>query len=406
MSVWSYVRSMFGGRATHQNTGSQIGEPGNYATPSAQTVTEDTALTISAVWACARLISETVASLPLNVYEITDTGPEVAKNNNLHTILHTKPNARQTSIEFRETMTLNLVMHGNAYALIERNNLGQVTSLVPLAAQQTQPKLLADESLVYEYYSEKGVAVYAENSILHVRLFGNGMVGLSPLAYARNSIGLGLATEEFGTTYFTNGGKPSGILMLDKVLSDEQRDAVRKNFSTLVEGSSNANRLMVLEASMKYEQVQINPSDMQMIEARRFQVEDVARFFGVPSVLINDNSQSTTWGTGIEAIVLGFYKLNLRPYLTRFEQAYQNKLLSPVDRAKYSIEHVFEGLLRGDSKSRAEFYSKMVQNGLMTRNEVRSKENLPTREGADELTVQVNMTPVDELGSATDGNKD
>ncbi|WP_444959717.1 phage portal protein [Microbulbifer sp. VVAC002] len=405
MSIWRRF-SFWGRSATTQQEGQQSSSPDTRNVESVKTVTEDTALQISAVWACVRLLTETLASIPLHIYRVDGDEREEDSRHNLARLLKRKPNARMTKVVWFETMQLNLVLHGNCYAVIDRDSKGQAISLWPLPAQQVDVETLPDGSVVYHYYEGNDVAVFAEENILHVRLFGNGTIGLSPLEYARNSIGLATGSEEFSSKFFCNGGKPGGVLTIDQVLKDEQRKKVRENFSALTQGSENAHRLMVLEAGMKYQQVQLKPEDMQMLETRRFQMRDIARFFGVPSILINDQEGTTTWGTGVEQIMLGFYQLNLRPYLSRWEEALREKLLPTSDRRNYQIEFAFEGLLRADSKGRAEYSSQMVNNGLMTRNEARKKENLPALPGGDMLTVQSALSPLEQLGQQTDNSGD
>jgi len=398
------IRSFFGGlwntNSTRDNSGDQITTPASNPVGRAITVTQDTALQVSTVWACARILAETLGSLPLMVYEKDGDGTRSKADTDLYTILHDQPNSRMTSQEFRETMMLNLVLQGNAYARIERSG-NRIIALWPLSSSQMRPVVMEDGTMVFEYAKDNNTIIYSDTSILHIKLFGNGTVGLSPLEYAGNAIGTAGSAESYNQKFFSNGGKPSGILTLDKLLTDDQRKTLRKTFTKLVEGPENDHRLMVLEAGMQYQAVQINPDDMQMLETRKFQVEDIARFFGVPSILINDTGATTAWGSGIEQLMLGFYQLNLRPYLSRWEHALTKALLTPAERRQYQIEFNFDGLLRTDSAGRAEFYSKMAQNGLMTRNEIRQKENLPKEAGGDILTVQLNLTPLDKLGEET-----
>jgi len=392
----------WGRKATEKATGEQSSDPTAHGVSSPKAVTEESALQVSAVWACVRLLSETVASLPLNVFVDTPDGRKVVKDLPIYNLLHDKPNRYMTSVVFRETMMLNLILHGNAYAELQRNARGDVVGLNPLPARQVKTTLLDDGSQIYAYEQDRDVAVIAKENMLHIKLFGNGLIGLSPLAYARTSIGLAMGAEEYGSKFYQNGGKPGGVLTLDKVLTDEQRGLVRKHFSSLNSGNENAHRLMILEGGMKYEQVQINPQDMQMLETRRFQTEDIARFFGVPGFLINDTTKTTSWGSGIEQMMLGFYQLNLRPYLTRWEQELQHTLFNVADRRKYKIEFNFEGLLRGDTAGRSEYYSKMVGSPTMTINEARKRENLPPVVGGDQLISPLNMTTLSKLGDANE----
>jgi phage portal protein BeeE len=224
----------------------------------------------------------------------------------------------------------------------------------------------------------------------------NGIVGLSPLAYARTAIGIGIASEDRVKALARNGFKPTGILTIDKLLKPEQRIAIRQQFADLAEGGDDP--LRVLEAGMQYQQISMNPKDVQLLETRRFQIEDIARFFGVPSVLINDTSASTVWGSGVEQIVQGFYKLGLRPYLERYEASIKNSLLTPADRSRYDFEFDFAALLRGDEQTRFATYKEAVLNGLKTINECRQIEGLPSIEGGDVAYMQGQMTPITDLG--------
>jgi HK97 family phage portal protein len=293
-------------------------------------------------------------------------------------------------------MAMQLALHGNAYALKSKSGT-RIVSLMPLMAVQMEVSLQTDGSVVYKYNDGVNVSVYAEESIWHIKLMSNGIVGLSPLAYARNSIGVGIASENRVNALASNGFKPTGILTIDKLLKPEQREAIRKQFADLQEGSSDP--LRVLEAGMNYQQVSMNPKDVQLLETRRFQIEDIARFFGVPSVLINDTSASTTWGSGIEQIVQGFYKLGLRPYLERFEASIQNSLLSVSDRRTYEFEFDFGALLRGDEQTRYATYKEAVLNGLKTVNECRQAEGLEPVDGGDVAYMQGQMTPLTMLAN-------
>jgi HK97 family phage portal protein len=230
----------------------------------------------------------------------------------------------------------------------------------------------------------------------HVKLFGNGIIGLSPLSYAVQSLGIALASENRLTSIYKNGGKPTGILMIDKVLNTAQRDAIRANMATLAEG--NSDNLFVLEAGMKYEAVSMTPQDIELLASRRFQLEDVARFLGVPSVLINDTSGSTTWGSGVEQIIEGFYKLNLRPYLSRIEESARVNLLSESDSRKYEIEFNFDALLRMNQTLRFDGYNKGINGGVLTPNEARALEGWEPKEGGDTLMVNSTMMPIGQVG--------
>ena len=395
MAFWQNLFSWFGG-STQRTEGIQITGPGAYADEAAVSVTEDSAMQTSAVWACVKLLSETVASLPVTVYKKTPTGRVRDDEFWLARLMARKPNRYQTRVEFFETIMLNLTLHGNAYCKIIRAG-NTIRSLMPIMSSQVTPALLDDGSVVYEYLSDGGVEIYSSESIWHIKLYGNGIIGKSPLAFGRNMIGIAQAAEKTVTKVYQNGGKRSGVLSIDRLLTPEQRDAVRANFSTLTTGTSE--RLLVLENGMKFDPVSMSPQDIELLSSRKFQLEEICRWFGVPSVLVNDTSGSTTWGSGVEQLVSGFYKLNLRPYLERIENSVSCNLFTEAESKTHEFEFDFEGLLRSDFKSRLEAYRTAVAGTIMTPNEVRKIEGLPTVEGGDMLLSQVNMAPIDKLGT-------
>lgn len=390
-TIWS---ALVGGTTTERNIGTQYASP-SYAENAAVAVTEDTAMQVSAVWACVRLLSETVASLPFNVYEKTTNGRKLAENFYFTDLMARKPNRYQTRQEFFETMMLNLTLHGNAYAKVERVG-GRIRSIMPLMSAQVETRLLADGSVVYEYKRDSNVDVYSSDSIWHVKLYGNGIIGKSPLAFGRNMIAIAQAADQTVTRIYNNGGKRSGVLSLDKLLTPEQREQVRQNFSGLT--TSTDDRLLVLEMGMQFEPIAMSPQDIELLASRKFQLEEICRWFGVPSVLVNDTSGSTTWGSGIEQLVSGFYKLNLRPYLERFESSISANLFTQNEFEKYECEFDFEGLLRSDLKSRLEGYRTAIAGSILTPNEVRKIEGWHEMEGGDKLLSQINMSPLDQLG--------
>lgn len=375
----------------------------SYGSKSAVPVTLDTALQLSAVWACAKLISESIGSLPINVYRKNPkTGERVLDPEHpLAVLFNGKVNRWQTKNEFFETLTYQKVLLGNGYAAIQRGTDGRIIALVPLMSEQMQVTLQDSGEVTYRYTDGKDVNIYSSKTIWHNKLFGNGIIGLSPLGYARNSVGIGLAAEQSVSKIYDNGGKPSGVLTLDKLLTPEQRTKIKENFSEMAEGSEN--RLFVLEAGMKYQQISLSPQDIELLSSRKFQIEDIARFFGVPSVLINDTSASTTWGSGIQQIVQGFYKLGLRPYLERYESSMKCWLLTPEERQTIDIEFDFNALLRPDQAERINMYKGGVQGGIMTPNEARFEEGWKPMEGGDELYMQQQMTALKDLPNAKGG---
>jgi HK97 family phage portal protein len=404
--AWSWLPSWLGGGLKRQPGIQSVTPPTAFTAPD-YAVTEETAMQISAVWAAVQLKSTTLASLGLNFYRMQGGQRTPYPDHPLAVLFRTKPNRYQTRMEFFETLGLNLYLTGNAYVLKQYTG-SRLTGLLPLMSAQIKVELMDDGSVVYTYTDGLNLTAYSSDSIWHIKLFCNGIRGLSPLQYARNSIGTAIAGDDWASKQLGNGGKPTGVLTYDRVLTPDQRTQLREKFSELREGTSDA--LVVLEAGMQYQQVSLSPQDVQLLEARKFQIGDIARFFNVPSVLINDTSGSTVWGSGIEQIIVGWYKLGFRPELERLEDSIKANLLPAAEYRTGSVdlEFEFEELLRTDFKTRVETGAKAVNSGLMTRNEWRKREWLPPVEGADELTAQVNLSPLDELQQATgvnDGNR-
>jgi HK97 family phage portal protein len=404
MSLFSTMFGWFRGNATAQRSGVQAALPIGSAYEESIIVGPDSALQVSTVWACVKILVETIASLPLFVYVTDNQGRRtLARSESLYQVMHDSPNRRQTAQEFWEYMLLNLVLRGNAYARIERDASGNAYALWPMAADQVEVRAHPDGSLVYSYTLDSDVIIYTEEQILHIKGMGNGIVGMSPLDYMRASVGLAIAAQNHTAATYRKQARRPGVLMTDKVLSKEQRAALRDSFGEIASGGQK--ELYILEANFKFDPIGMSPADIQLLETRRFAVEDLARWFGVPSVLINDTSKTTTWGTGVEQIIEGFYKFTLRPQLERIEQAIQRRVLTPAQRARgLHTEFSFDALLRSSLKDRMEIYSKGTQNGIYTRNECRQLENLPPIDGGDALTAQVNLVPIDMLGQVKGGS--
>jgi len=404
MSFFSTAYNWLTGWATRQSKGLQRPVPSSVAYDDIQSVGLDAAMQVSTVWACVKLLAETISSLPLFLYRSDDNGQRtLARDDDLYRVLHDMPNRRQTAQEFWEYMLVNLFLRGNCYARIRRNSQGRVVALWPLSADQIEVKVLDDGSVAYLYSVDSMRVIFPEAEILHIRGMGNDVVGMSPLDYMRASVSLALRTQShLNKTYNKNARRP-GILMRDSVLTDQQRIALKKTFGDIATGGEK--ELYVLEAGFKYEPLGMTPADLQLLESMRNSVEDLCRWFGVPSVLVNDTSKTTTWGTGVEQIIEGFYKFTIRPQVERIEQALQRRVLSPGQRASgMVVEFSLDALLRSSLKDRMEIYAKAVQNGIYTRNECRQYENMPPKDGGDELTAQVNLRPVDMLRTLTNGS--
>lgn len=368
-------------------------------------VNESTALTLSAVWACQRVLSETIGALPWGVYKRDPEGNlEKAPEHPMSRLLYA-PNADMTGEEFREALVLNLCQSGNAYSYVDRLGGELVTSLYPLPSSKVQPARRADGTVYYKVLNAQGIwQDEPRERIWHVKGFGNdGLVGLSPLAAAREAIGFALAAEEFGSKFFAQGGKPSGFVTVPNFFTPDQRKIARENLNQLVGGMANAHKFALFEGGMKLEPWASMPlNDMEFLLLRKFSVDEICRFYRVPPHMVAQLDKATF--SNIEQQSQEFANYSLIPYLTRIEASWSRWLLSPADQATYVLKFNLDGLLRGDSAARAALYPVMLQNGVMTRNEVRAKENLNRSDdaGMDDHTVQEQMVPVSMIEALLD----
>ena len=367
---------------------------------SGKNVNERSAMQMTAVYACVRVLSEAVAGLPLHLYRYTEKGSkEKAIDQPLYFVLHDEPNPEMTSFAFRETLMTHLLLWGNAYAQIIRNGKGEVVALYPLMPNRMTVDRDEKGQLYYEYQTSsdeaktmKGSTVRLKPSdVLHVPGLGfDGLVGYSPIAMAKNAIGLAIAAEEYGSKFYANGAAPSGVLEHPGILKDPSK--VRDSWNETFGGSGNAHKIAVLEEGMKYTPISINPSEAQFLETRKFQIDEIARIFRVPPHMIGDLERSTF--SNIEQQSLEFVKYTLEPWLVRWEQAMARALISPKDKSKYFIKFNVDGLLRGSYQERMQGYSVGIQNGFMCPNDVRSLENLdliPEELGGNTYMVNGNM---------------
>lgn len=363
-----------------------------------EVVTDGTALSLSAVWACVNLLAGTIASLPLMVYRTDAHGKRtVARDHRLYRVLHDSPNYDQTAVDFWEFVSASIELWGNAYARVERS-VGQVSGLHPIAPNLVSVGRRANGTIEYRWTEDGKSYIETDATMLHIRGFGgNPLGGMSTLYFGRNTFGLARAIDRSTGGIFKNGVRPSGVLTFDKWLSPEQRELAEKKLTEKFVGAMNSGKPLILEGGTKWEQLTINPEDAQMLESRGFSVEEICRFFGVPPFMVGHTAKSTSWGTGLEQQTLGFQKFTLRRRLKRIEQALEKQLLKPEDRTSgISIEFNIEGLLRGDSAGRARFYQQMTSIGAMTINEVRALENMPPVEGGDVPRMQMQNVPITE----------
>ena len=375
---------------------------------SGKRVNERSAMQMTAVYSCVRILSEAVAGLPLHLYQYTDKGSkEKAVDNPLYFLLHDEPNTEMTSFVFRETLMTHLLLWGNAYSQIIRNGKGEVVGLYPLMPDRMTVNRDEKGQLYYEYMVSSddaktlkgGTVRLSPYDVLHIPGLGfDGLVGYSPIAMAKNAIGLAIAAEEYGSKFYANGATPSGILEYPGTVKEP--DKVRESWNAGFGGSSNAHKIAVLEEGMKYTPISISPNEAQFLETRKFQINEIARIFRVPPHMVGDLEKSSF--SNIEQQSLEFVKYTLEPWLVRWEQAMQRSLIPQDDKSKYFIKFNVDGLLRGDYQSRMQGYATARQNGWMSANDIRELENLdriPGEDGGDLYLINGNMMPLSMSGA-------
>nr|DAQ28537.1 MAG TPA: portal protein [Caudoviricetes sp.] len=351
---------------------------------------------LSAVWSCINLLSETMATLPLVIYEVKRNGDKIpARDTRLWQVLH-NPNQIMTAHDFWLCMSMNRFLTGNAYALIHRDSTGALIGLTPLASASGQMEVaVLDGQVIYQYKKDGKYTYFTSDQILHWKGMGNGVVGLSTFDYMRATTNEMKNAQKNASALYGNGNQLTGIVTVDRVVKGQQLIELRNRFREL--GAFNGDSwINFLPADMKYQQVAMSAADAQLLETRQFGVEEIGRWFGVPAALIN--SSSGTSGASIEQIVESFYRSTIHPLCCSVEQAIMQRVFTAAERAKYVAEFKMSALLRASVSSRYDSYSKALQNGFMTRNEVRKLENLPPVDGADQLTAQSNLWPVNQLG--------
>lgn len=368
-----------------------------------KSVDENTAMQVSAVWACVRILAESIGQLPWGVYQRQRNGNMIKVDHDLGTILVETPNADMTSVEFREAVQSNLGLQGNGYSLRNVNGAGNVSSLYPVPSSEMIPQRdRYTREISYRFYDRGQWEVLPREKVWHLRGFGtNGLVGYSPIGYMRQAMGLAMAAEEFGANVFARGAHPSLIVKIPEWLDDNQREKAQKNLDDLYAGLKNAHKPMMLEGGMALDAggAIMQPEDLQLLELRRFQLHEIARIWGVPPHMLADMERATF--SNIEEMSLGFVMFTLLPWLRRWEDSATRWLLKPAERKSLRVMFNFDGLLRANTQARAEYLRTMVANGLMSRNEARAKENMNLVEGKgmDDYTVQSNMISVDELAA-------
>ena len=367
---------------------------GGTQTAAGMVVTPETAMQLSAVYACVRILATALASLPVKPYrEKADGGREAVKTHPLYNLLRWQPNGWLTSFEWREMLMGHVLLRGNAYSYKEYRGDGALAALIPLHPDRTTPFWAPNGKVAYRYTDRDGTQhVYLQEEVLHIRGMSNdGLAGMSVIGNLRETIGLTLAAEQFGGRYFGNGTVVSGVLQTDEQLSDAAYERLKQDWANRHAGVYNAHRPAILEEGLKWQSLTVNPEDAQFLETRKFQVSEICRIFGVPPHMVADVSGSTSWGTGIEQQGIGFVVYALQPWLVRWEQAMKRDLLAGKSSQHLYVEFNVDGLLRGDSKARADFYKALFGMGAISSNEIRAKENMNPVAAGNRYYVPLNM---------------
>lgn len=375
---------------------------------SGKRVNEFTAMQTTAVYACVRILAETLAALPLQMYRFTPTGKERVYDHPLYHLLHDEPNPEMTSFIFRETLMSHLLIWGNAYAQIIRDGLGRVVCLYPLRPDKMQVARDAGGTIFYIYTKTSdenpnvkpyGQVPLKKEEVLHIPGLGfDGLVGYSPIAMARNAVGMTMACEEYGASFFANGASPSGVLEHPGVLKDPAK--VCDSWNAVYQGSNNAHKVAVLEEGMKYQQIGIPPEEAQFLETRKFQLNEIARLYRIPPHMIGDLEKSSF--NNIEQQSMEFVKYTLDPWGIRWEQAMQKALFLPEEKKQFFLKFNVNGLMRGDYESRMTGYSIGRQNGWLSANDIREMEDMnpvPEEEGGNLYLVNGSMTKLKDAGA-------
>ncbi|QHD93202.1 phage portal protein [Proteus terrae subsp. cibarius] len=373
---------------------------------SGKVVTADKAMQLSAVWACVRLLSESISTLPIKIYKSESDGSRsLAKDHPIYRLLCKQPNFEMTPSRFMLMVVASLCLRGNSF--IEKKYIGsKLVALEPLLPQNMTVKRSEQTGMLeYKYTDPLGqkIRTIPINNIMHIRGFGmDGICGMIPVKIGRDVIGAALSVEESAAKIFENGLQSSGFLSAEQPLNEDQRERIRSYLLSFV-GSKNAGKMMVLEGGMKYNNVTMNPEAAQMLESRTFSIEEICRWFRVPPFMVGHMDKQSSWASSVEGMNMQFLTNTLRPLLVNIEQEISRCLLNGDD--DYYAEFSVEGLLRADSAGRSAYYTTALQNGWMSRNDVRRLENLPPIEGGDIYTVQLNLTPLDQLGQEVSSNE-
>lgn len=384
-NIWNNVASFFFGSTT-----------------SGKVVNEQTAMQTTAVYACVRILAETIASLPLHTYRHTKNGKEKATDHPLYYLLHNEPNPEMTSFVFRETLMGHLLLWGNAYEQIIRDGRGKVLALYPLLPDKMTVERDKNGELYYLYNKNGEYYPLRSDEVLHIPGLGfDGLIGYSPIAMAKNAIGMAIATEEYGAKFFANGAYPGGVLEHPGIVKDPAR--VRDSWNAVYQGTGNAHRIAVLEEGMAFKSIGIPPEQAQFLDTRKFQTEEICRIFRVPPHMIANLDRATF--SNIEHQSISFIDNTIVPWVTRLEQSMQKVLFTGDEKKQLFVKFNLNGRLRGDAASRAAFYQTMRQNGIMSANDIRELEEMnliPEEDGGNKYLVNGNFVDMANAGAWTE----
>jgi len=389
--------------------GSSISEAGTV-------VNERTFMQTATVFACIRVISEHIASLPIHIFEQEESGVKLRPQHHLHELLQYEPNPEMTSNTFRQTLMSHLLIHGNAYAQILRNGAGKPTALYPLMPQKIRVWRGDDGEIYYTYFpdyddrkininSSSGITLHRNNVLHFLGLSPDALVGYSPLTMARQMVGSMIATEEFSASHFKNSACPSGVLEHTQTISDH--DNFRLDWDKLHKGTKNTGKIAILEKGLTFKKMSLTPEESQFLGTRKFLRDEIAGWFNVPPHMIGDLEHATF--SNIEHQSLAFVKNCLTPWIVKLEQTMRQKLLMPSEKGKYFIKFNLDGLLRGDYETRMKGYTLGIQNGFMCPNDIRRLENMneiPDELGGNKFLVNGNVTELKNAGIAYKNNEE
>ena len=395
MGLIDNIRTLFTG-----NSSKKIDKRGlslNTIFPDADVFDSDKALTLTSVWNAIRLLSESVSSLPITVYRKENNGDKVEDvNNRIYNLIKFKPNNFQNKITFFEYVMYSILTDGNAYVQIIRDNSANPVQLLPLNPDYVNIFIKENEL----FYQMDGGSVLDSSDVLHIKLItDDGIEGLSPIDQCAKAINWSLSMEEFGSTFFKNGAKPSSVLSTDRALSETAIERLKNSFNSSYAKLKSSNSTIILEEGLSFKPISISPEQAQFLASRQFGIEEIARIFNIPPHMLKDLSKSSF--NNIEMQSQEYVTYTLMPYLTRIEQEMNLKLFRTNELGKTFVEFNVNGLLRGDVKTRNEAYKTAIQNGYMSINEVRQKENLNSIEGGDQHFIPMNMTTIENIGDAS-----